>query len=436
MDLEWYIVGSVLLGGLIFLLAMGVPIAFSLGFMALTGFFFFEGGESALAALTHTAYGYLRSFIFIALPLFIFMAEILLFTGVSQDLFDTLHKWSGRIPGSIAVASVGTCAGFAAMCGSSAATAATIGLVALPEMEKRGYDMELGTGSIAAGGALGILIPPSIIMIVFGMITETSIGHLFLAGFIPGIMLALMMMTYITLRCIKNPSLAPPSPSVPWKEKIFSLRKVWASVLLIFLVLGGIYLGVATPTEAAGVGAFGSLCLALTYRKLTWQNLRQAMMRTVRVMGFFGLIIAAAISYSHLLIYVGVSDHINEMILSLEVSRWIILIVAQLTFILMGCFLDPAGIILITMPVLFPVFQELGFDGVWLGVLMVINMEVANITPPVGFNLFIVKGISPPTVTMGDIIRGSFPFVLLYTAGIGIIMAFPQIALWLPGTMR
>jgi len=327
-----------------------------------------------------------------------------------------------------------SCAGFGALSGSSTATAATIGAVSIPEMQKRGYDNRLVAGSIAAGGGLGILIPPSLPLIFYGIITETNVGMLFMAGLLPGIIMAVLDAAYVGISCKRNPGRAPLIPEgVSRRDRIIAARKVWPVVLLVFLVLGSIYLGWATVTEAAAVGAFGSLCVAMVYRKLNWGNLRGAMLAAVKTTSVVIMIAFGALLFGYFLTVAQVPQQLAAFLVGLPVNRWVIMIGINLLLLLLGCVLDVATLILVVLPIIFPAVTALGFDPVWFGVVFVVNIEIALETPPIGMNLFIVKSISE--IPIGDVMRGAIPFVFVEAIVLVLVMAFPQISLWIPSLM-
>jgi C4-dicarboxylate transporter DctM subunit len=392
-------------------------------------------GPDALSIVGTLTFSTIANYVICPAPLFILMGELLIFSEISKAAFDVAYKWLGRLPGGLAVAGNEACALFASIIGSSPATAATVGLVAVPEMLKRGYDKGLATGSIAAGGALGILIPPSILMVIYAVIAEESVGQLFMAGLIPGIMLDIMMSVYIVGRCIKNPKLGPRVRDVSWADTFKSTWRILPVISLTLLVLGSIYFGICTPTEAGGVGAFGAFCLALFSRKLTFPQFRAGLLGAVATSSFIMFIFLGAHYFGYLLTSLGIPQGLSETIASWHVSRWWIMIAFNVLYLLLGCIIDPAGIVLITGPVVIPIAQSLGFDMVWFGIIIVLNMEMANVTPPFGFNLYVIKGIVPDDVTVGDIIKGSAPFVLIQALAVVIVMVFPQLALWLPSKM-
>lgn len=417
------------------LLALGMPISFALGGTACLGVLILMG-PVGLYMIFASTYGEVTDYLLIAVPLYIFMANMLGSSQLADDLYHAVHCWMAGLRGGLALGTVAICALFAAMAGISSVATVSMGLIALPAMLKRGYHKDLAVGSIAAGGALGILIPPSIIMIIYGSMAEVSIGKLFMGGLVPGILLSIIYFIYIAVRCWFKPELGPPmKEKLELKEKIVALRGVILPLLLIAMVLGVIYFGVCTPTEAAAIGAAGSLICSFVYRKLTWKNLMEACMRTLRLNSMVLWIMIGAVAFSHLMALAGLHTHTENMISQLNANRWVVLGVMQLTFFILGMFLDPAGVIMITTPVFIPIVNKLGFDPVWFGILFIINMEMAYLTPPFGFNLFIMKGVVPRSISMGDIYRSIIPFVLLQAVCLILVILFPQLALWLPTNM-
>ena len=433
--METGVLAIIVLGALILLLSLGVPIAFSLCGIATFGILGIWGPKGLLL-LFNTAYGESTSFLLLAIPLFVFMANQLKFSGIGDDLYGMVYRWMCGLPGGLAIGTVVICALFAAMAGISSVATISMGLIALPSMLSRGYHRDLALGSIAAGGALGILIPPSIIMILYGAMAQVSVGKLFIGGIIPGILLCLIFMVYIFLRSLLQPSIAPPvTEHFPLKEKLRALKGVILPIALILLVLCVIYFGVCTPTEASAVGALGAMLCALVYGKLTWKNLKESLWSTMKINAMVFWLIIGALSFTHFMAYAEIQTLIHESVLSLRVSPWVILITMQGIFFVLGMFLDPAGIIMLTTPIFVPIVTELGFDPLWFGILFVINMEMAYITPPFGFNLFIMRGIVPPEIGMTDIYRSIVPFVILQAICLILVMIFPQLATWLPSLM-
>jgi C4-dicarboxylate transporter, DctM subunit len=432
--MEWYTTISLVLLPLIILMVLGVPIAMSLAVVGLVGIYLTQGAD-AMAMASTISFETLSNYVLTCIPLFVLMGELLIVTGISEGAFEATNNWFGRLPGGLGVAGIGCCAIFAAIMGSSPATAATVGVVAVPEMLKRGYDKSLATGSIAAGGALGILIPPSILMIIYGTVAEQSVGQLFMGGFIPGFMLAGMMMLYVVIICTLHPELAPRLENVPFREKMSSLVKVAPAVGLALLVLGVIYLGIATPTEAGSVGAFGALVLGLAYRTLTYRKLVSALKGTIITSTFIMTIMFCASIFSYLLSSMGIPETISSLLVENKLSSWSVMIAVNILYLIMGCFMDPASIVLLTAPIVIPAVRALGFDLVWFGIVIVMNMEMANVTPPFGFNLYVIKGIAP-TVSLAEIIKGVVPFIFIQAAALIIVMIFPRLVLWLPSTMK
>ena len=417
-------------------LATGLPVSFSLGGIAVIFSFFIWGGLSGVYSMACTAFGEMTSFIIVAVPCFILMGNILETSGLGDSLYEAVYRWMGSIKGGLAIGTVIICAIFAAMAGVSSVATVTMGLISLPAMLERNYSRDIVLGSISAGGSLGILIPPSVIMILYGVLTEESIGKLFAGGLIPGVMLAGMFCVYIYIRCLFQPQLGPSiEEKHTWREKIISLKSVILPALLILMVLGTIYRGMATPTEASALGAFGSLMIVVIQRKCTFTNMKRAFLRTAYLTSMLLLIMVGAIAFSHVIAVARVSDLITSIFLGLEINRWLILAGMQLVFFILGFFLDPVGIMMICTPIFIPIITNLGFDTVWFGVLFTVNMEMAYITPPFGFNLFIMKGIVPSNITMSHIYKSIIPFVIIEGFCIGLLMIFPQLVLWLPNKL-
>src|SRR5262245_27923444 len=420
---------------LIALMATRTPVAVALGTIGVIGTTIFISPD-ALRQLGNIAFTQSSNFVLVVVPLFVLMGEALAATGIGNDLFRAAHMWLRRLPGALAVATVFACAVFAAVCGSSPVTAATIGSMAVPEMIKRGYDKTLALGTAAAGGTLGILIPPSIPMIIYGVLTETSIGDLFIAGILPGIMMAFLFSATIIIKVMLRPELAPPvKEGTPWPVKWRALGSVTPVLLLALLVIGSIYFGVATPTEAGAVGAAGAIAIAGVMRYLTWGNLHQMLDSTVRTTAMFLLLFVGGLFSSFVLTRLGVPQGMSNFLTSLDVPPWVIIVLINLLLLVLGMFLDPTSILVIIVPIFFKSVVALGYDPVWFGVMVTIQIEIAAITPPVGFNLFVLKSVVPG-VEMMDVVRGSLIFLIPLRLGIVILMMFPQIALFLPALMK
>ena len=426
-------ISIVLIVVLVILLGLGTPISFCVGFLGVVGvLIFLDVGTLYQIAEISADSG--TNLFMLTLPLFILMAEVVSFSGVGDDMYTAAHNWLSWLPGGLAISSIVTCTGFAAISGSSAATAASVGLVSIPEMIKRDYNHKLAVGSVAVGGTLGILIPPSIPMIIYGVITEVSIGKLFIAGIIPGIMLSFILCLAIALAVKIKPDLAPRVDAVSWSERMSSLKHVWAFIVLALSIIGSIYAGIATPTESAAIGATLSVVIALIYRRLTVKAIHGALLRTVSVTAMIMFLVIGGNIFAFLLSTLSIPQYVTETITALSVSKWAIMIIINIILLIMGCLLDPMAIMVIVLPIIFPIVTQLGFDPVWFGIVVTINVEMGMITPPVGLNLFILKG-SVPGIKMNDIVGGALPFLLLLMLGLAIIMVFPPLAIWLPGRM-
>jgi len=423
---------------MVVVLATGLPLSFCLGGVGAVFIILLWGAKNSLMVVAYSAFTQTMNFTLVALPMFILMGNVLGRSGIADDLYTMIMRWMGPVRGGLAMGTVLICTLFAAMAGISGAATVSMGLIALPSMLKRGYDKRIAVGCISAGGALGILIPPSIPMILFGWIAQVSVGRLFLGGVMPGLLLSFLFCLYIGIRCYFQRHLGPalpPEERVTWGEKFVSLKMVILPILLVLAVLGSIFSGLATASEAGAVGAAGSLVCAAIYRKLNWAVVKEVTYETLRLTGMIMWIVIGAVCFTYVYTAIGAPQLMKELIATLPVSPWIVIIVIQLIYIVLGMFLDPTAIIMITVPVFVPVITALGFDPVWFGVLFVVNMEMAYLTPPFGFNLFYMKGVVPKSITMGDIYRSIIPFVGLQAVGLAIIMLFPQLVLWLPGLM-
>jgi C4-dicarboxylate transporter DctM subunit len=426
--------GFIGIGILFIFLFSGMPIGIAMGMVGFAGFAFLRGLDSALGVLTTVPYRTFASYDFSVVPLFILMGTFCFHAGLSKDLYNTVYRWLGHFRGGLALAIVGACAGFAAVSGSSTATAATMGVVALPEMKRYGYDPALATGSVAAGGTIGILIPPSVGLIVYGIIAEQSIGRLFLAGFIPGVLEAVFYMITIFIICRLNPRLGPPGPISSWRERIVSLKSTWVILLLFVLVLGGIYFGIFTPTEAAGVGAFGAFLSALLRGKLDRKAIQESLFETLRNTAMILIIVLGALILGYFLAISRVPFTIADTIVGLEINRYIMLIFILVFLLFLGTVIDAPAMILLVTPIFYPVAEKLGFDPIWFGIIIVRMCEMALISPPVGLNVFVIKGVAPD-VPMYTIFRGIVPFLMADVCHIALLIAVPQLSLFLPSLM-
>jgi len=428
-------VGLIGIGILFILLFSRMPIGFVMALVGFVGFAYLTGFEPALGLLRTVPYRTFADYGMSVIPLFILMGEFCFFAGLSKDLYDTVHNWLGHLRGGLSMATVGACAGFAAVSGSSLATAATMGKVALPEMKRYKYDDRLATGSIAAGGTIGILIPPSVVLIIYGVITEQSIGKLFAAGFIPGILEAVFYMFTIYIICRRNPLMGPPGPSTSLRQKIVSLKNTWVVLLLFVLVIGGLYFGVFSPTEAAGVGAFGAFAFGLARRRLGWQAIKSSLIEAGKTTAMIFIILTGAMILGYFLAVSRLPFELASFIGGLVINRYLILGFILVIYILLGCVMDSLAMILLTVPIFFPLITQLGFNPIWFGILIVRVCEIGLITPPVGLNVYIIKGVAED-VPMHTIFKGIIPFLIADICHVALLVAVPQISLLLPSLMR
>ncbi|QED48173.1 TRAP transporter large permease [Cytobacillus dafuensis] len=417
------------LGGMGTLLLIGLPVAFTLGLLAIGGMYFFNGGTFAFMQIPIISYKALDSFELTALPLYVLMSQILLVCGVGKDLYEMASRWFRHLPGGLAVATIFCCTIFSAISGSSVATAVTVGSVALPEMVKRGYTKKYVLGLLAAGGTLGILIPPSVPMILYGNITGESVGKLFIAGIVPGILLTLLFTIFASwqTRHIKD------KPAT-WPERFEASKKAIWGLILPIIIIGGIYTGIFTPTEAAAVGVVISLLIGgLAYRNLTIKNMKEILFSTVQTNAMILFIIVGAMLLGFILTVLRIPQSITEFTTSWDVSPWIIFILINIVLLILGCFLETVSIIVITVPILYPIITALGFDPIWFAIILVINMELALITPPVGLNLFVLKGVDR-TTSISEIVKGVYPYAIIMILFIVVLAFFPEIATYLTDT--
>jgi tripartite ATP-independent transporter DctM subunit len=424
--------GALSLLALTLLLMSGVRIAFATALCGFAGLWIMRGYDPAAALSASTVFGHLTNYNLLVLPLFIMMGFFAYYAGITRDIYWTARQWFGQLPGGLAVATVIGCAGFAAACGASTASAAVMGRVALPELKKFGYDDKVSTGCVAAGGTMAIMIPPSVLMVIYGFIAEESIGALLLAGILPGLLQAASYVVMLLVRFKLNPALGPPIQGITWKDRFSSLTGVWGMIVLILLVMGSMYTGIATPTEAAGVGALGALAMALP--RLGLKDFSGAMAETARTTALIFAIVAGVLIYVHFLGFTGMPAAISEWIVRLEMPIIVVLILILCLYLVLGMFLDGIGMILLTVPIILPTIKQLGVDPIVFGVLVVRMVEIGLMTPPVGLNVYVLKGVAPH-VRMGDIFRGCGWFVFVDIINVAILLAFPAIILLIPSTM-
>ena len=420
---------------LVFLLYSKMPVGFAMGFLGLMGFSYVVNFEAGFNLLARDVWDVFSSYNLTVIPLFVFMGQIAFHAGISRRLYDSAYVLFGHRRGGLAMTTVGACAGFSAICGSTNATAATMATVTLPEMKRYGYDMSLATGTVAAAGSLGILIPPSVIFIVYGILTEQSIGKLFAAGILPGMLLCFLFLMTIYLRVLKNPSLAPPGPKTSFKEKFRSFTGVIETLILFAMVMGGIFFGIFTPTEAAAVGAFLTILIAVFRRQLTWDAFVKSLADTTKISCMIMVIVAGAVIFGHFMAITRVPYELAEWVSSLPLPPHAVMGVIILVYLFGGCFMDALAMIMLTIPIFFPVVQTLGFDPIWFGVVIVLITEMGVITPPVGVNVYVVYGVAKD-VPLENIFKGVFPMLLALLLCNLILLIFPQIALFLPNLMK
>lgn len=421
------------LGGMFVLLAAGMHVGFAMALAGLVGSMLLLPVDSALALFGQTVFETALSYDFIVIPLFVLMGQFAAAGGLSEDLYEAFNTWLGARPGGLGLATIGSCGAFAAICGSSLATAAAMSKVALPEMERRGYDPRLSTGAVAAGGTIGILIPPSVVMVLYGILTETSIADMFLAGIVPGALLVLLFLATVWALTRAAPALGPPGPPTARRDKLRAFRRVRGTVALFALVLGGIYLGVFTPIEAAGIGAVGALALGVLAGRMGREAFAGAVLDAVDVTAVIFTILIGAIAVKNLIALLGFPAMIEGWILAMNLPPLGVLAAMLAIYVLLGAVLDTMAMILLTLPVFFPIVAGLGFDAVWFGILVVIVVELALISPPMGINVFVIKGMVPE-MPLATIYVGVLPFAAAQAVLLVLVLLVPDLALWLPRT--
>jgi C4-dicarboxylate transporter DctM subunit len=414
------------------LMMAGVPIAYALGFSALCAGLLAYGG-TVLPKLGMGPFRFMYNPSWTPLPLFVLLGTLMAETKIGDDLFDATSKWLSRIPGGLVAAGVIGEAVMAAVIGTSAATIVVVGKTAVPAFEKHGYNRNMGLGALLAGGVLGPLIPPSATMIIYGVLAELSIGQLFIAGVIPGILLMAMLAIPTVIWCWTHPKYGPAGISYSWRERFGSLRNVWPVVVVILAILGSIYFGVATPTESAGVGVVVMLAIAVIFYGLRWKSLRDSLIEATLVNAMIMFIVLGAYFFTYMIGSANIATRLNDLIVDIGMSPILVVISINVILIILGCLIDPITITLLTVPIFVPLIIQVGYNPLWFGVMFVINTEIGLITPPMGINLFAIKTIFD--IPTSDLLKGVTPFLLIEIVFLGIIIAFPQISLWLPSTM-
>ncbi len=428
-------VGILGLIALLVLLVCSMPVAIVMGLVGVIGYAVVITGKAALAMLSADLYDVFSNYNLTVIPLFVFMGQVAFHTGISSRLFAAANSWLSGLRGGLAMATIGACAAFGAICGSGPATAATMAAVALPEMKRYKYDDALASGTVAAGGGLGMLIPPSVVFIVYGILTEQSIGKLFISGIIPGIVVALLFCATISVLCYLNPKLAPAAVRVSWRVRFKSLFGVMETLILFVFVMGGMFAGWFTPTEGAAMGAVGSVAIAVAGGNCSFKMLWQASQETIRTSCMVLVIVAGATMFGHFLAVTGMPTQFAGWLAGLPVPPWVIIIMIIAFYLVAGCFIDSLALILLTIPIFYPVVVGLGYDPIWFGVIIVLVTQMGVITPPVGVNVYVVSGIDR-SIPLQTVFRGALPFLLALFVACGLLMVFPQLATWLPQIVR
>ena len=416
------------------LMLLRVPIGIAMILVGFAGFAMVIGLKPSLSQLSSVPIRVATDEVFGVVPLFILMGTLASMSGMGSELYKASHAWVGHLKGGLAMATILACGGFAAICGSSVASAATLGKIALPEMQKFGYKPTIATGTIAAGGTLGILIPPSVVLAIYGIITEQDIALLFIAGLIPGLLAVLLYLVLILGMARLDPDTAPGVGTFRWREAFLSLRGVWAVMVLFCFVIGGIYFGIFTPTEAAAMGAGGTLILTWVRGTINFRTMMQALIESTRMTGAIFVIAIGAVLFGRFLTVTRTPQDLASFVGALDWSSGAILLLVIVGYLLLGMILDSLAIILLTVPIIFPVMTQLGYDPIWFGILLVMVIEIGLITPPYGMNVFVLKSVSPD-VSLGTIYRGVMPFVLTDFVRVLLIVLFPFLVLWLPYSM-
>jgi tripartite ATP-independent transporter DctM subunit len=416
------------------LMLLRVPVGMAMGLVGVGGTAYLIGGSPALKQVGHTSMRSVTDWNFAVVPLFLLMGSFATNSGMSRELFRTANAFLGHLRGGLGIATIAACGGFSAICGSSVATAATFSRVAYPEMRRYGYPQSFATGVIAAGGTLGIMIPPSTVLAVYGIITEQDIGKLFIAGVIPGVIAVLMYMATITVIGHLRPGHLPAGKPTPWRERIASLRDIWATSLLFLFVIGGIYGGVFTPTEAAGMGAAGAFIIGVVRRRLGGKEIAQSLLEATRTTAAVFTVLIGALLFGYFLTITQTPQKVTELLTGLGLGRYGVLALILLMYLVLGCLMDALAMIILTVPIVFPVIVALGFDPIWFGIIIVMVAELGLMHPPVGMNIFVIKSVVED-VKISTIFYGVIPFIITDLIRLALLIAFPILALWLPSQM-
>src|SRR3954470_11767232 len=419
---------------LFILMLLRVPVGMAMGLVGVTGFSYLVNGDAALKIIGHTSMRTVTDYTFGVIPMFLLMGAFVSNSGMSRELFRAANAFLGHFKGGLGIATIAACAGFAAISGSSGATAATFSTVAYPEMRRFNYPQSFATGVIAAGGTLGAMLPPSTVLAVYGIITEQDIGKLFVAGILPGALAAAMYMITVTLIGLARPGFLPSGPKASWPERMEAVRDVWATLLLFIFVIGGLYGGLFTPTEAGGMGAGGAFIIGVLRGRLDRADIRRSLLQATRTAAAVFTVLIGALLFGYFLTVTQTPQKVTAFLTGLGIGSYGVLALIMVMYIILGCLMDAMAMIILTVPIIFPVITELGFDPIWFGVIIVMTVELGLIHPPVGMNVFVIKSVIPD-VTFSSIFKGVLPFIATDILRLVILIAFPIIALWLPSRL-
>ncbi len=437
--MEWWLVLLLIFGSLIVLMASGVPVAFAFMLVNVVGVFVLWGGEVGLHQLTFSLFRSLASFVWLPVPMFVLMGEIMFLSGMGKQAIDALDNWLGRLPGRLGLLAVASGTLLSTLTGSSIGSIALLGKTLVPDMEERGYKKPMSLGPILGSGGLAMMIPPSLLAVILAATAEISVGRILIGGIVPGLLMAFFYASYIIIRCKLQPSIAPPyqPPPTSLLEKIKPVvRYVLPLGFIVFAVTGVIFLGMATPSEAAATGALASLILAFFYKGLNWEMVKKCLWDTINITTMVFAIIMGSKAFSQILAFSGASANLAEFVAGLPLPPLALAIAMQIMLLILGMFMGSVAVIMVTVPIFMPLVYALGFNPIWFGLLMLLNMEMGQTTPPYGMLLFTMKGVAPPDTTLGDIIRAALPFLYCDAIVMALMIAFPNMVLWLPGLMR
>lgn len=429
------LVGVIGIVVLIILLLTRMPVAFVMLFVGFIGSAYMTGLKGALWSMAAIAFSTIMNYSYVVIPLFILMGHLASAAGLINKLFDTARRWVGHLPGGLAMATIAASAGFGAVCGSGSATTATMGVIAVPEMDRYGYDRRLSLGCVASSSGLAFLIPPSSYIVIIAILTDQSIGKLLIAGILPGIVLATILMLIVLVTAGRNPKLGPPVPCSSWKSRLVSLKSLWSVFIIMAIIIGGLYSGVFTPTESGAIAALVTFLIAVIMRQLTWANFKQGLLATGSTTAMIFIIMVGALTFTQFLALTELPFHLGEFIESLEVNRYITLTGIFLVYIMLGMFLEDLSMIVLTLPIFYPIILRLGFDPMWFGIILVILVQIAMLTPPVGLQAYIIS-MTVRDTPLDVVFRGIFPFFLGYVVVLVVLTVFPQIVTFLPSMMR